>query len=490
MNHQNHQNHQNQQLSALNLKYPRGFSIFFLTEMWERYGFYVVQTLLIFYLIDNLKFNDNLAYITVGSFTALSYINCIFGGIIADRLLGNRISIVLGGVLLAIGYYLLGLHLNIIYIHIALAIISVGTGLLKPNISTLLGTLYLHNNKQYRDIGYVLFYIGIYFGAISGSLVGSYIKETNSWDYAFYSATIGSILAVATFIFGVYKFNLIDKHHHTLNYKKIITSIISTTVLIFIAYLVLQSETLAYTYFIFIAIFCLIFILICIVKHHGTQKKHLWIFLLFILLSIGYWGIYFQQFFSISLSVARLCNINFPASSLPAVESLGVIIFGPIVSIIWQLWQKSHTELSFGIKFCLGFVFNSIAFLLIALGLVYANFTHSYLNVAIIIIAYLIIALGELHLSPTSLSMVNILVPERLQSVMMGISLLSIGFGGKLAGILAHDSIVSNSMNSLSINTNIYLHSFIMYFVISLALSIVSIMLIKYTKMTPTATTI
>lgn len=448
-------------------KQPKGFAIFFLTEMWERYGFYVIQTLLIFYLV-NLKYNDSKAYAIVGSFTALAYINSLFGGIIADKFIGRSNGLILGGIFLTIGYYLLGLlGSNLNHIDISLALISIGTGLLKPNVSSLLSTIYDKDQEEYKDSGYTLYYVGIYVGALSGSIVGGYIKEIFGWNAAFYSSSIGCILAILVYIYGIYQYKLIDHRFKSLYYKNIFYTISVLLILFLIAYLVMHYEQLADIYFIIIGFGCLSFILINIFKYNGIQRRKLIAFLMLIICAVGYWGVYFQQFFSISLCISRTTNSGLPESILSSAESLGVILFGPILNLLWRFLIANKINVSLPVKFSLGFLFNAIGFLIIVFGLFLANSNNTYMNIGFVIIAYFVIAVGELCISPTSLSMVSTLVPEKLVAGMMGMSLLSIGFGGKLAALLANQSVNKMADIKLSQHIDIYYHAFFNYFILS-----------------------
>lgn len=455
--------------------YPRGFSTFFLTEMWERYGFYVIQTLLIFYLSNELHLDDRTSYIMVGSFTALSYINCIFGGMIADKLIGSSRSIILGGALLSIGYILLTINSNLYY---ALAVVSIGTGFLKPNISGLLSVLYKSNEAE-KENGYTMYYVGIYVGAIGGSFVGGYLQKHFGWSWSFFSSSLGGVISVATFVYGMYRFKLTDARYKKISIYRYLLVSIFIILLLMVSYLVLHSDLLGTLYFILVGILCLIFLLYCIITHHGMQRAKLIAFLLLVLLLVFYWGIYFQQFFSISLCIARTSKTGVPASVFPAVESLGIILFGPVINKVWRYFQNKGQNISIPARFSLGFLFNALGFLLMWLGLLYANHMAYNLNTIFVIMAYLLIAVGELSLSPTSLSMVTSLVPARFTSVMMGMSLLSIGFGGKLAGILANDAAIATT-GSLFVVEASYMHSFFYYFMISASGFILVLGLRKY----------
>jgi POT family proton-dependent oligopeptide transporter len=452
---------------------PKGFAIFFLTEMWERYGFYIIQTLLIFYLVS-LKYNDSRAYAIVGSFTALAYINSIFGGIIADRFIGLSKALILGGIFLIFGYYLLGLlGYTLEYIYISLVLISIGTGLLKPSVSSLLSIIYDKEQKDYKDSGYTLYYVGIYVGALFGTIIGGYIKNIFGWNIAFYSSTFGAIFAILVYIYGICKYNLVDRRIKYLSYKNIVYTISFLIFLFFISYLVMKYEKLADIYFIIIAIGCVGFILINIIKYKGIQRKRLLAFLILIICAVYYWGVYFQQFFSISLCISRTTNSGLPDSILSSVESLGVILFGPLLNLFWRYLIANKINISLSVKFSLGFLFNAIGFFVMLCGLFLANYNNTYMNISFVIITYFIIAIGELCISPTSLSMVSTLVPEKIMAGMMGMSLLSIGFGGKLAALLANKSVNMNSDTNLSQYVHIYYKAFLNYFILSCVIFII-----------------
>lgn len=465
-------------------KQPRGFSIFFLTEMWERYGFYVIQTLLVFYLTSKLKLDDNTAYVIMGSFTALAYINSIFGGLIADKLTNYQSALILGGLLLFCGYAIVGIANNASILIIGLAFITVGTGLLKPNVSSMLSILYDPNNNSYKDSGYTLYYVGIYVGALGGSLLGGYFQKWFGWSAAFFSASIGMCFALAVFIYGKKKFKLKDPRRPQASLSDHIKALGAVAILILVSGAILRSEILSLLYFALIAIFCFAVIFYCIFTHNGKQRVKLIAFLLLVILSSFYWAIYFQQFFSISLSTERLVDLSqlsIPVSSITSTESLGVILFGPLITFIWFYLSDKNKDLSIPAKFSLGFLFNAFCFLLLAGGLWYCTMMNLSLSIWVIVGGYLLVSIGELCISPTSLSMVTTLVPEKLTSVMMGISLLSIGFGGKIAGLLASDSVLKKNQNYTILEMQeIYRDSFFLYFLISCATFMAALLLMKY----------
>lgn len=458
---------------------PRGFSIFFLTEMWERYGFYVVQTLLIFYLLRHWHLGDKEAYVIVGSFTALAYINSIFGGMIADKFTGTGRTLIFGGILLFIGYCVLGATRTHVGLNLGLACVTVGTGLLKPNVSSLLSIIYKNGDIR-KDAGYTIYYMGIYVGALGGSLLGGYLQTLFGWSVAFYSAAFGGALASLIALYGRFKYQLFDLRKSNINYQQYLFAFVSAIVLIGVSFVALDSELLSSLYYSVVAMFVVGVLVYCIVTNHGNARRKLIAFSLLIFMAVIYWGIFFQQFFSISLAASRTTLTSIPYSSLPTAETLGVILFGPIVNLIWKYFQK-RSPISVALKFSFGFLFNAVCFLFLALALLYAHSTNQHLGVWVIVIAYFLIAIGELCLSPTSLSMVTSLVPERFLGVMMGVSLLSIGFGGgKLASVLASFSAMKPSTISMLSSEQVYMHAFFNYFIISGIAFIIMLLLSSY----------
>ncbi len=181
------------------LGHPAGLFTLFFAEMWERFSYYGMRALLIFYMIKGfLSYEDNEAYAVYGAYVGLVYATPFIGGILADRLLGARRAVVLGGALMAAGHLLMGLANNIAFF-LALALLIVGNGFFKPNISTIVGTLYPERSPD-RDGGFTLFYMGINLGAAMSPLLCGYIGETFGWHYGFGLATLGMLIGLAVFV--------------------------------------------------------------------------------------------------------------------------------------------------------------------------------------------------------------------------------------------------------------------------------------------------
>lgn len=192
-------------------KHPAGLPFLFLTEMWERFGYYLMIGIFMLYVTDTekggLALDRGPATDLFGTFIALVYLTPFIGGLLADRVLGFRKSIIIGGVLMGIGYMLLAIPHNLTTFYVALGIIILGNGFFKPNISTLLGNLYNEDKyREHKDDGYSIFYMGINIGALICNFVAAYLRNTYGWGYAFMAAGVGMFLGVAVFITGMRRY--------------------------------------------------------------------------------------------------------------------------------------------------------------------------------------------------------------------------------------------------------------------------------------------
>ena len=189
-------------------RHPRGLYILFFTEMWERFGYYLMVGILLLYLKDTVSHGGrgmdiSIAADIVGSYIALVYLTPFIGGLIADRYIGYRRAIFLGGSLMALGYFLLAIPDSGSLLYVALACVIIGNGFFKPNISTLLGNIYnTEDLKPKKDIAYNIFYMGINIGAFICNFVAAYLRNNYTWNYAFFAAGAGMVLSVIWFATG------------------------------------------------------------------------------------------------------------------------------------------------------------------------------------------------------------------------------------------------------------------------------------------------
>ena len=420
--------------------HPPTLRIFFATEMWERYGFYVVQTLLALYLALHFHWEDKTIYALVGSFTALTYISPVVGGWIADHLLGQKRSIFIGAIILFASYVALSFISSDLGLTASLAGIAVGTGLLKPNISSLLGNEYPVGSPN-RESGFTIFYMGITSGIILGTTIPSYLNEYFGWSVSFASAAIGLIIAIITFAFGVYHYRIQDYSPFEYQFKKVVLALLMMSALWFVSFYILNFPAIADTVFIAVVLLSLAYMLYSIKHEEPIQAKQTMVLTLLCIISVMFWAFYFQMFLSLTLFIVRvvqpeLVGFEFAPPYYVGVQSIGMIIFGLVLSRRKSQATQAQRGVRAGNKFVFSMVCMSAAYGIIVMA---CHFSSSavLLSPLSIIPAYLMISLAELLLSPVGLSAITTLASPKKVSTMMGIFLVSLGIGGFLSGKLA-----------------------------------------------------
>lgn len=423
------------------LAHPPSLRIFFATEMWERYGFYVVQTLLALYLALHFQWDDKRIYSLVGSFTALTYLSPVIGGWIADHLLGQKNSILVGAVVLLVSYIAVSFVLTDLGLTSSLAGIAVGTGLLKPNISSLLGNEYPVGSPN-REKGFTIFYMGITTGIILGTTLPSYLNAHFGWSVSFVSAALGMVIAIGTFGFGIYHYRIKDYHPFQYQFQKILIALLMMLSLWIAAFYILNYPTIADTVFIIVVLLSVAYLLYCVKCETPLQARQTIVILLLCLISVAFWAFYFQMFLSLTLFISRvveptLFGISFPPPYYVSVQSLGMIILG--LMITRRKIDFKHPKqniIQTGNKFVYAIMFILMAYVLIAV-VSRSDLSQELLPSLYIIPAYLMISFAELLLSPVGLSAITLLASPKKVSTMMGIFFVSLGIGGFLSGKLA-----------------------------------------------------
>ena len=438
-------------MSEVQTKHPASLRIFFATEMWERYGFYVVQTLLALYLAQHFNWNDKDIYALVGSFTALTYVSPVVGGFLADRFLGQKRSILIGGVILFIFYLILGLVASDDILILSLAGIAVGTGLFKPNISSLLGNEYPENSPK-RESGFTIFYMGITSGIILGCTFPSYLVHYFNWSLSFTSAALGMLIGLAVFIVGVYRYGIKDYNPFNYQFIKIIQAVIAILFLWGGSFCILHYTALADFAFIGIVLISGAYFLHSIRQESQLEARKTSVIAILCIISIIFWAFYFQMFLSFTLFLSRvveqtLFNLRFPPPYYVSAQSIGAIIFGIFLSRRKNYSTKTPQGVQSSNKFLLSMFFMTAAFLLITL-ICRFNPGPNLLSPLYFIPAYLLISLAELLLYPVGLSAVTVLSSRNKVSTMMGVFFVSLGVGGFLSGKLAEIAAISPEQTS------------------------------------------
>ncbi|ATN73975.1 peptide MFS transporter [Coxiella burnetii] len=473
---------------GLLMKQPRALTPLFLTEMWERFGFYVTQSLLILYITSVLNFSDSRAYMILGEFTALVYIAPLAGGFFADRVLGPRYAIFLGAIFLGLGYFFLGFAGQKL-LFLSLSILVVGNGLLKPNISSFLGQFYYENDPR-RDAGFTLFYIGINLGGLLALGSAGFIQEKLGWGAAFLSARVGMLIATVTFCFGFKKYEnrglpippdqIRPSFLRMTRHKLSIIFLILLTILI--AYLLLSSTGIANLLQLVLGISILVTLLFVSSRFEKRIRNKFLVLIILILASIVFWEILFQAFASVNLFTQRVVDrhivgLLIPSPAFISLETIFIILLGPFLAALWQRLHIKKLDPTPGAKFSFAMFSAAIAMTLLVLAVHWTE-TSGLIHPIWVVLFYLFLTLGEMLLSPIGLSMVTELSPPHLTGLMMGIWFMALGFGGQLSGFLAEQAGVPKYIVDIHAANEIYGHAFmnnaILSFVIGLILLILS----------------
>lgn len=419
-------------------KHPGSLRIFFATEMWERYGFYVVQTLLALYLAKHFNWNDKDIYALVGSFTALTYASPVIGGWVADRLLGQKRSILTGGVILSLSYLILGLIPSDKVLIFSLAGIAVGTGLFKPNISSLLGNEYPENSPQ-RENGFTIFYMGITSGIILGCTFPNQLNYYFGWSFSFMSASAGMLLGLAVFIFGIKKYRINDFGIYEYQFGNMVKAILAIIGLWIVSLGILHYTKLADFSFSAIVLISAVYLIYSIKNASRYDARRIMVIGILSIISVIFWTFYFQMFLSFTLFLSRvvdqtLFGIQFPPPYYVSIQSFGAIVFGCFLARLKS--KKPYTGMQSANKFLLSMLIMTTAFAALSM-ICRSSINTQLLSPLIFIPIYLMISWGELLLYPIGLSAVTVLAPRKKVSTMMGVFFVSLGVGGFLAGKLA-----------------------------------------------------
>jgi len=472
-------------------KYPKQLWYLSLVEMWERFCFYGMRGVLAFFMVDQLHLSDQKSNLQYGAIQAFVYAFTFIGGIFADKILGFRKSLFWGGSLMVIGNLILAFNpQGLFYIGITLSII--GTGFFKPNISSMVGELY-HEKDNRRDAGYGLFYAGINVGGLLGGAMCIYLGKYYSWHLCFLSAALVMAFGLSTFIFTKKYLGPIGNSpllHLEKPKRTAYEIIVYASSLLCIPLIFIMVKNTAFTdYFMYtIGVVALFYFLyeIFMVKERKAQYKLLAAFI-FIFCYFIFMAISEQSGGSLSLFAKDNLNHNLLFFSIDpnvvnnSVNSLFVIVFSPIVGILWLLMYKKKIEPNTVVKFGFGFLLLALSFYVFYATRFFAN-EQGISSLNIFTLAYLLLTLGELCLGPIGMSIITKLSPKKMFGMMMGLWFLSSAFGQLAAGKLgAEMSSIENAslMTKLMSYTEGYKQLAIYSLIAGLALIIVSPMIKK-----------
>ena len=445
-----------EQIQDFKGKYPKQIWSLFFSEMWERYCFYGMRGMLVFFMISQLKFDDEQANLQYGATQAFVYAFTFVGGLFADKILGFRKSLFWGGILMIIGSLILATNPHDFFF-LGISFTVVGTGFFKPNISTMVGKLYKAGDSR-TDAGFSLFYAGINLGALlggylciaigKGELLSGLIPEDKRWNVAFGLAAIVMVISLINFVFtqrSLGPIGLIPERKladgTVVPMEKWKVYGVYALTLLFVPLIMTMVSVPQYTdYFMWtVGPLTLIYLFYEMTKVNVAERNKLWAALVFIMFSIIFWGIYEQSGGSLSIFAANNLNKDLLGLDPNGVNNSGgaffIIFLAPLIGLFWIWLSKKRLEPNTIIKFGLGFIFLGLGYYVLFATRFFADL-QGITSLNIFTIALLVITFGELCLSPIGLSIMTKLSTEKLQGMMMGMWFLASAYGQYVAGII------------------------------------------------------
>ncbi|VAW25082.1 Di-tripeptide/cation symporter [hydrothermal vent metagenome] len=387
--------------------HPKGLYILFFTELWERFSYYGMRAILILYLTAKTTDSnaglgwDNVSALQLyGWYTMMVYVMSVPGGLLADRLLGQKKTVMLGGFLLVIGHFILAFD-EIWAFYTGIVLIVLGVGALKPNISTMVGGLYNKGDAK-RDTAFTIFYIGINIGAFAAPIIVGYLGEVINWHYGFGLAGIGMAIGQIVYLWGQKYLTEVG------NFVPVKTAIDT-------------GKKIGLT---------------------AIEKDRMIVLILSFIIVIVFWGAYEQAGGLMNLyardKIDRvLFGFTIPTSFLQSLHAFYVILIGLPVAYLWTQWRKKGKESSSLFKMGVGTIITGLGFLLLARAAIETTVSlDGKASIYWLLGAYLLHVIGELSISPVALSFITKLAPVKYASLMMGAYFMVSGLGNKLAGVL------------------------------------------------------
>ncbi len=454
-------------------RHPRGLYLLFVTEMWERFSYYGMRAIFVLYMVKALAFDKEYASQIYGSYTGLVYLTPLIGGYIADRYWGNRRSIFWGGIMMAIGQFLMFLSasnysntsFSVPIMFAGLGAIIFGNGFFKPNISTMVGELYEPADKR-KDSAYTIFYMGINSGALLAPLICGGLGDTGHPDdfkWGFLLAGLGMLLSVGIFEWKKNKYLVTPEGHQigiipTAKLDKPVTAkeekaqhsiarvifwSILSVIFISVFHLVFSFDIIGS--FIYSMCFIIPGFIITDKSLTKIERNRIWVIFLSAFFVIFFWAAFEQAGASLTFFADEQTNrdLDFfgwhwqmPASYFQSFNAMFIVLMAIPIGRLWTFLGKRNIEPSSPTKQAIGLFLLAIGYLIIAFGV---KNVEPGIKVSIfwLVSLYFIHTLGELCLSPIGLSMVNRLAPARFASLLMGVWFLSTAAANKFAGLLS-----------------------------------------------------
>jgi proton-dependent oligopeptide transporter, POT family len=451
--------------------HPAGLSTLFFTEMWERFSYYGMRAILLLYMTKTfaeggLGFDEKYAGIIYGTYVSSVWYLSLPGGWLADRIFGARRAVLIGAIIIACGHYSMAINSRLTFFA-GLVLIACGTGLLKPNISAMVGQLYSEKDKR-RDAGFSIFYMGINLGAFLAPLVVGFLAQSgwfrnfissmglnpnSSWHWGFGAAGVGMTLGIIQYVFGKDRLATVggkpdtpsaataeepengDRVNEGIDYVTLVLALVGGVGGAWVGIHYGEAGVVSALFPGVVGFFAGYLLGTIRLLNNEELRRVLVIFILFVF-SILFWMTYEQAGSSLTLFADRMTRITllgwqYPSSWFQSVPAIFVIIFAPIIGAVWQ--SLGDRQPSSPAKFTIGLFFAGIAFVVIAFAATLTG--NGRVSPMWLVLVYFLQTIGELCLSPVGLSTVTKLSPARMVGLMLGVWFLSISIGSFIAGL-------------------------------------------------------
>ena len=455
--------------------HPRGLGLLFLVEMWERFSYYGMRALLVLYLVNALRWDSAKASLLYGAYTGSVYLTPLLGGWLADRFIGTRRSLVVGGLIIALGHFLLAFGPSpvgpganppdsaaMLPFYLGLLLVVIGTGFFKPNVSTMVGQLYAPGDAR-RDAGFTIFYMGINTGAFIAPFICGWLGERVGWDYGFGAAGVGMLVGLALFLYyrdrympgiGLAPAPDVDvpvaraagalatpaKADHTGNSLAHVIggAVVGGGLALFGAH---WHVDIANALGVLMAAAAGAALGAAFFGTRGDERKRVVALIIVVTFGAFFWLAFEQAGSSLTLFADKNTNRSLgsfivPASWFQSIQPLSIILLAPVMALLWRALGARGKEPSTSLKMVAGLALVGAGFLFLVVAAGPAD-RGMLVSPMWLVAAYVLHSVGELCLSPVGLSYVTKVAPTRFASLMMGVWFLSIAAANYLGGFLA-----------------------------------------------------
>ena len=455
--------------------HPKGLMTLFFTEMWERMSYYGMRGLLVLYMTIGVAGNPGMDWSNIqanaiyGIYAGMVYFLAVPGGWIADNILGYQRSVLIGAIIITLGHFTLAIPLEQTFI-LGLVFVALGTGLLKPNISSIVGQLYSQNDSR-RDSGFTIFYMSINIGSMLGFAVCGWLGEKVGWHLGFGAAGIGMLLGVTQFILFRHQLGDAGKYPNKINEQTRRNYISGVGLVIFIVTFIVVSGmaglwSIDPVYFAerfrdFLVIISVIYFiyLLFFAGLNTDEKRNVLMLLLLFIGAAAFWSGFDQSAGSLTIFTRDYVSLTFGSFTAPVswtqfLNPLFVVMFAPFFAYLWVFLGKRNLDPNMPVKFAIGLILMASGFIVMIFAVKFA-LVSSPVGVQWLLLTYLLHTFGELTLSPVGLSAFSKYSPKKYLGQMMGIWFLASSLGGVLAGLLGGEATQSGLQSMTPVFTNL-----------------------------------